>query len=278
MIGARIREHVAQCTFDQFHRHSNTLIEEAVFHRDEKDRILEELSIEANSMIISNVDVHSIEPADPQMLASLTKSVQMAIEIATKSIETTARHEAEHERQSAVGALDLQKLSDAAEVEKARKHLLETVAENAAIETSGSAIAEARAHAEKSIIEGESEVRLATLKAQASEIEELSRINLETLKRNAELKFLRELTEIEIKHAQDKSAIEIFKVQAMIDAITREALVKFASAGPTMQVKLLQSLGIQSTLITDGHSPINLFDTAHGLIGVPANITPINGP
>lgn len=33
------------------------------------------------------------------------------------------------------------------------------------------------------------------------------------------------------------------------------------------QVKLLQSLGLKSTLITDGSSPINLFNTAHGLIG-----------
>jgi major vault protein len=34
-----------------------------------------------------------------------------------------------------------------------------------------------------------------------------------------------------------------------------------------MQVKLLQSLGLNSTLITDGNSPINLFTTADGLIG-----------
>lgn len=33
------------------------------------------------------------------------------------------------------------------------------------------------------------------------------------------------------------------------------------------QVKLLQSLGLKSTLITDGNSPINLFDTANGLVG-----------
>ena len=34
-----------------------------------------------------------------------------------------------------------------------------------------------------------------------------------------------------------------------------------------LQVKLLQSLGLKSTLITDGSSPINLFSTAQGLIG-----------
>jgi len=77
IIGSRIREYVAQCTFDQFHRNSNAIIEEAVFHRDDEGQINSKLLLEANNMIVSNVDVHSIEPADPNVLASLTKSVQM---------------------------------------------------------------------------------------------------------------------------------------------------------------------------------------------------------
>ena len=35
----------------------------------------------------------------------------------------------------------------------------------------------------------------------------------------------------------------------------------------TLQVKLLQSLGLRSTLITDGSKPVNLFTTAQGLLG-----------
>ena len=34
-----------------------------------------------------------------------------------------------------------------------------------------------------------------------------------------------------------------------------------------LQVKMLQALGMKSTLITDGKSPINLFTTANGLVG-----------
>jgi len=33
-----------------------------------------------------------------------------------------------------------------------------------------------------------------------------------------------------------------------------------------MQAKLLKGLGLKSLLISDGHSPINLFNTAQGLI------------
>lgn len=53
----------------------------------------------------------------------------------------------------------------------------------------------------------------------------------------------------------------------MVGAVGSDTLRAIAVAGPEMQVKLLQSLGLKSTLITDGHSPINLFNTAHGLIG-----------
>lgn len=39
---------------------------------------------------------------------------------------------------------------------------------------------------------------------------------------------------------------------------------------------MLQALGLKSTLITDGSNPINLFNTAHGLVGAlqsaPSNI------
>jgi major vault protein len=38
-------------------------------------------------------------------------------------------------------------------------------------------------------------------------------------------------------------------------------------AGPELQAKLLSGLGLKSFLITDGNSPINLFNTAKGLIG-----------
>ena len=53
----------------------------------------------------------------------------------------------------------------------------------------------------------------------------------------------------------------------MVEAIGRETIRDMANAGPATQAKLLAGLGIKSTLITDGNSPINLFTTANGLIG-----------
>jgi major vault protein len=51
-----------------------------------------------------------------------------------------------------------------------------------------------------------------------------------------------------------------------VEALGAETIRAIAQAGPEMQVRLLESLGLQSVLITDGKNPINLFGTANGLI------------
>jgi major vault protein len=51
-----------------------------------------------------------------------------------------------------------------------------------------------------------------------------------------------------------------------VRAIGPETLRAIAAAGPELQVRLLQGLGLKSMLITDGRSPINLFNTANGLV------------
>ena len=62
------------------------------------------------SQVITGIDVHTIEPIDINMRDSLAKSVQMAIEISTKSIERAAAHEAARSEQKAKGTLERQKL------------------------------------------------------------------------------------------------------------------------------------------------------------------------
>ena len=73
--------------------------------------------------------------------------------------------------------------------------------------------------------------------------------------------------ELEISKTRDLATIESNKFKQMVDAIGADTIRSIATSGPEMQVKLLKSLGLQSTLITDGSSPINLFNTANGLIG-----------
>jgi major vault protein len=44
-------------------------------------------------------------------------------------------------------------------------------------------------------------------------------------------------------------------------------MIKMANAGPEQQAKLLEALGLSGFIMTDGNNPINLFNTASGLIG-----------
>ncbi|XP_019849400.1 PREDICTED: major vault protein-like [Amphimedon queenslandica] len=78
------------------------------------------------------------------MRDSLSKSVQMAIEISTKSIERSAQHEAQRTEQKAKGELERQKLQNEKEAEEASKELLELQAVAAAVESTGQAKAEAQ--------------------------------------------------------------------------------------------------------------------------------------
>lgn len=55
----------------------------------------------------------------------------------------------------------------------------------------------------------------------------------------------------------------------MVQALGPSTLIEMARAGPDAQAKLLQGLGLQGYLITDGKTPINLLQTAGGMIAPP---------
>ncbi|XP_064391610.1 major vault protein-like [Halichondria panicea] len=266
-IASRIRGAVAGVQFDDFHKNSAKIIRASVFGLDERGKVKGRFVFPSNSLVITSIDIQSVEPVDQRTRDALQKSVQLAIEITTNSQEATARHEAERLEQKAKGALERQKITDEAEAEKARKELLELQAGSAAVESTGQAKAEAQSRAEASKIEGEAAVEQAKLKSQATKIEAESELERLTSAREAETKYVREQNDLEISKSKEMAVIESKKFQEMVDAIGADTIAAIATAGPEMQVKMLQGLGLKSTLITDGSNPINLFNTAHGLLG-----------
>jgi major vault protein len=266
-IASRVRGAVAQCKFDDFHKNSARIIRVSVFGTDERDKVRGEFRFPANNLVITSIDIQSVEPVDQRTRDALQKSVQLAIEITTNSQEATARHEAERMEQEAKGRLERQKITDEAEAEKSRRQLLELQAKSAAVESTGQAKAEAQSRAEASKIEGEAAVQQAKLKAEAQRIEADSELERLTRAREAEIKYSREQNDLEITKAKELATIDTSKFKNMVDAIGPDTIASIATAGPQMQVKLLKSLGLKSTLITDGNSPINLFNTAHGFLG-----------
>merc|ERR1712168_1709712 len=104
------------------------------------------------------------------------------------------------------------------------------------------------------------------LQAQASKISSEAQLSQMRLARDAEIDYMKKQNDMEVEKSQQLSKIETEKFQKMVEAIGAGTIKEMATAGPAYQVKLLQSLGIQSTIFTDGKSPLNLFNTAQGLV------------
>lgn len=265
-IASRIRGAVAQTPFDEFHKNSTKIIRASVFGFTD-GKIGNELRFEQNNLVITNVDIQAVEPVDQRTRDALQKSVQMAIEITTKSQEAAARQEAERLEQEARGRLERQKINDEANAEKARRELLELQAQSAAVESTGQAKAEAQSRAEASRIEGETAVEQAKLKAEAMTIEAEAELKRLSQARAAEIEYQISMDKQLIYKNGELNAQEIHKFQEMVNSLGSGAIVSMATAGKEHQLKMLEALGLKSTLITDGSSPINLLSTAAGLIG-----------
>jgi len=268
-IASRVRGAVAGVSFDAFHKNSAKIICSSVFGVDETGKIKNRLAFSSNNLVITNIDIQSVEPVDQRTRESLQKSVQLAIEITTKSQEASAKHESSRLEQEAMGRLERQKISDQAEAEKARKDLIQLQGESAAVESTGQATAEAKARSEASNIEGAAAVKQAQLNADATKIK--SEAELDQLKQRqvAQISHQKALNQLEITKAKELASIESLKFKSIVDAISADTIQAMAEAGPKMQADLLKSLGLKSFLITDGNSPINLFQTASGLIASP---------
>lgn len=268
-VASRVRGAVAGVQFDDFHKNSARVIRASVFGIDENGKVRNEFRFPANNLVVTSVDIQNVEPVDQRTRDALQKSVQLAIEITTNSQEATATHEAQRLEQEAKGRLERQKLKDQAEAEKARGELLKLQADSNAVESTGQAVAEAQSRAKAAQIEGEAKVAAAKLLADASRIEAESELERLKAAREAELQYIAAQNELEVKKLTELAKIEEQKFAAMVSAVGQDTLRAIAVAGPENQVKLLQGLGISSTLITDGKSPINLFNTAAGLVANP---------
>ena len=75
------------------------------------------------------------------------------------------------------------------------------------------------------------------------------------------------MAELTISSSRELAEIEAKKFQETIDAIGKETIVEMARAGPEMQAKLLKGLGLKGFMVVDGKHPVNLFNTANGLLG-----------
>lgn len=139
--------------------------------------------------------------------------------------------------------------------------------ESAAVESTGQAKAEASSRAEAAKIEAEAAVEAAKLKAEAMRIEAESELQRLTAAREAEIQFLMDQNRLEVDKAERMAQIQAMQFKAMVDSIGADTIKAMASGPQDHQVNMLKALGLQTTLITDGKNPVNLFNAAQGLLG-----------
>jgi len=265
-IASLVRAAAAASAFDVFHKNSAEIITQAVFG--EKDgRVQEEFEFVANGLVITNIDVQSVEPVDESTRESLMKSVQLAIKITAEKQERSAKHLAQTTEQKARGQIEKQKILNAKDAEKEIKSYTELQGLCKAIEQSGSAKADAQARVVAGEIKGNLEIKTAELNAKATTIKSESELADTTATQDVEVNYKAEKDKLELTKAEKLAQIESDKFKNLVKAIGPNTIKAIAKAGPQTQAKLLRGLGLKGYLMTDGNSPINLFNAAKGMVG-----------
>lgn len=265
-ISSRIRGVVSSISYEDFHHNSAEIIRSAVFGKDSDGNIRTTRRMEANNLIITSCDIKSQRPIEKDIEEKLKKNTFLAIQIKTKATEMEYSHQTLFLQQESKGELDIKKLEDETLAETARIDLYRIRTEKDAMFSIATALADAKAENEKLQILGKNKVDLAVLDKEEKEIVTATSNALASAKHEIEANYERSMSQIEINEQTLTAQIDVDKLRRMINALGSDTLAKIVNAGPEMQAKMLKSLGLKGYLMTDGNSPINLFDTANGLV------------
>jgi len=153
LMASKVRGAVAGVPFEDFHKNSARLIRKSIFGTDDKGKIKDDFRFPKNNLVVTNVDIQNVEPVDEKTKLSLQKSVTLAIEISTSSLEQNAKYQADKFEQQAKGQLLKLKIEADSRAEEAKQKLLQVQAECQSIKNQGQAKAEARARAKAEEIE-----------------------------------------------------------------------------------------------------------------------------
>jgi major vault protein len=193
-----------------------------------------------------------------------------------KKQERLAKHDADKTEQMAKGQIEKQKIENLKKCESERNKLVMMQTEVAAIQSTGTAKAEAEAKAAYLKLEGEADVKQAELQAKASNIEAKALLLEKREEQKLEIEHKQSLVDLEIDKSKRLAKVETDKFKALVVAIKPETIKAIARAGPEIQARLLKGLGLKGYLMTDGNSPINLFNAAKGMVS--PNFTPGGNP
>jgi len=271
VLAAKIRGAVSCVAFETFHKNSNNIVKSSIFGTDSKGLAKTSLKSNSNNLVITNVDVQSQEPTDPKTRDNLSKSTTLSIESINLMQQADASHKQKINAEESRGKLQSQKYEDDTNAETKNIEYLKKVVLTEAVKTTGQYVAQAQANAKTNEIKGKSLVDQSKLKVEALEIEVMSNLTQDEENIREKIKRNEQLIDLDLDKKTKLAKIEVDEFKKTITAIGKDTIVAMAQAGPEMQSKLLNSLGIKSFLITDGKNPINLFNTAGGLVNKSEN-------
>lgn len=75
------------------------------------------------------------------------------------------------------------------------------------------------------------------------------------------------MSELNLWEKEQLAAIENQKLKDIIGVLGQKTLVEMSKAGTDAQVKMLEGLGLKGYVLTDGSSPVNLFNAASTMLG-----------
>ena len=264
-IASRVRGAVSAYTFEEFHQNSSEIIKASVFGKRIKDP-KPEIKFEANGLVVSNVDIQSVEPTDEKTKESLKKSVTQAIEITIEANKARAEYEAKKADEHNKGEIELQGVRDMIDAEQESIKLIQLKAKNKEVQLAGEMTSKAQAESKAKKIQLESKVQETEFEEQAKKIKNEAELNYIRSTNEANVAKKKSLDELEINKARQLAKIETEKFQQVVEAVGRETIIAMAKAGPEMQARMMKGLGLKGFMIMDSKNPVNLFSTANGFL------------
>lgn len=64
-MASKVRNAIASVDFETFHKTSARLIRKAIFGADENGKIRDEYVLIKNNLVVTNIDIQSVEPNNP---------------------------------------------------------------------------------------------------------------------------------------------------------------------------------------------------------------------
>lgn len=264
-MASRVRSYIATMKFEDFHKNSDSAIKKAVFGEVD-GKVQTSTKFESCCLLINDVDIKSVTPSDPTTQVLLQKSVFLAIELTTKTIEQEFNIQAQIKDQEFKGELEKLRISNEIEKLKKKIDLNKLQVESDIIEKTGLSRAQALAQKEANLIESKSVLDYAKKEKEASEIQTDFEVKKQKKKYDIEYTKKNEEGRLKLLKEGEYNEIESSKFKKIIEALGADTLVEIAKAGPELKAKLLQGLNLSGYILTDGNNPINLFNVADNLV------------